>query len=132
MGIAVDARMVWSWAETLATETETIPADMVLFLGFDGTLVRAGSKLELQPAPEGTKRVTFQLAGETFDSLDVELESKITTAELEQVLGASKVLGAGRVGYRYTIANAPNVCEVAANVESGQVKRVSLKRARAQ
>jgi len=131
MGIAVDARMVWSWAETLATETETIPADMVLFLGFDGTLVRAGSKLELQPAPEGTKRVTFQLAGETFDSLDVELESKITTAELEQVLGASKVLGAGRVGYRYTIANAPNVCEVAANVESGQVKRVSLKRARA-
>jgi hypothetical protein len=131
MGLAVDARMIWSWAETLATETETIPADMVLFLGFDGTLVRAGSELDLQPAPEGTKRVTFHLAGETFDSLDVELESKITTAELEHVLGASKALEADRVGYRYTIANAPNVCEVEATVDRGHVKRVSLTRARA-
>lgn len=131
MGIAVDARMIWSWAETLATETETIPADMVLFLGFDGTLVRAGSKLNLEPAPDGTKRVTFHLAGETFDSLDVDLESKITVTELEQVLGASTVLEADRVGYRYTIANAPNVCEVEATVDNGQVKRVSLKRASA-
>jgi hypothetical protein len=128
MALAVDVRMIWSWAETLATETETIPADMVLFLGFAGTLVRAGSKLDLEPAPEGTKRVTFHLAGEIFDGLDVELESKITVAELEQVLGASKVLEADRGGYCYTIANAPNVCEVEATVDRGQLKRVSLKR----
>ena len=131
MGMDVDAKMIWAWARTLVTETDTIPADVVVILGLSGTLVRTGTKLDVQPPPPGAKKATIHLAGEAFDALEVEVASAVTTAELEKHLGPSRILGAGRIGFRLAEPEAPHACEVTVTVDGGQVRRVSMKRATA-
>ncbi len=129
MGMAADAKMIGAWAMTLVTETELLPADVALFLGFEGTLERKGNQIEVTPAPMGTSRVTLNLSGDDFAALDAEVTSPITTKELEPFLGPSKIQGAGRVCYRVTKAGAPHACAVECSVDGGRVKRVTMTRA---